>query len=224
MATESTSNLSQQDLAKYKKRFDAIDLNKDGIITVREMAAVSKVFGYKLSLDELRDIFGKSDLDDSGGITFDEFVAAMQRRAKSNEHLAPIRKKFREYDRKAKGYITADEVYIVLKRELGFDENKSEAIVDAFDTDKDYRLSMYEFKNFYYRVEEMKQEVQRAFTDFDTNKDGYIDRDELFKQLSPKGFTEEQLDSIFAKYDGDRDGYLDYQEFAGFYDIPIKKS
>ena len=46
-------NLAPDVVARYQRRFNAIDLNKDGVITLREMAAVSKVFGYKLSIEEL---------------------------------------------------------------------------------------------------------------------------------------------------------------------------
>ena len=58
---DTDSALPQGTLAKipdpviqaYKRKFDAIDLNRDGIITIREMATVSKVFGYKLATEEL---------------------------------------------------------------------------------------------------------------------------------------------------------------------------
>ena len=46
-------NLSAEDMEAYRKKFNAFDLNKDGVISMREFAAVSKVFGYKLSKIEL---------------------------------------------------------------------------------------------------------------------------------------------------------------------------
>ena len=46
-------NLSPTVLAAYRKKFDAFDLNKDGIITRREFLAVSKVFGYSLTSEEI---------------------------------------------------------------------------------------------------------------------------------------------------------------------------
>ena len=47
------SNLPPALIAKYRKRFDAFDLNKDGIVTLREMATVAKVLGYKLTKEEI---------------------------------------------------------------------------------------------------------------------------------------------------------------------------
>ena len=49
----SAMNLPPDLLAKYRKKFDALDLNKDGIVTLREFASVSKVFGYNLTREEI---------------------------------------------------------------------------------------------------------------------------------------------------------------------------
>ena len=46
-------NLSSDELNNYRRRFAALDLNKDGIVELREFVAVSKVFGYKLSKEEI---------------------------------------------------------------------------------------------------------------------------------------------------------------------------
>ena len=45
--------LSTDELTGYRRRFAALDLNKDGIVELREFVAVSKVFGYKLSKEEI---------------------------------------------------------------------------------------------------------------------------------------------------------------------------
>ena len=46
-------NIAQDQMARYVKKFDAFDLNKDGIVSLREFAAVSRVFGYNLTRDEV---------------------------------------------------------------------------------------------------------------------------------------------------------------------------
>ena len=68
--------------------------------------------------------------------------------------MAPLREQFRLYDTKQRGYITTDEAYPVLSRELGFDENKTGTFVDMFDKNKDYQLSLLEFVAFQKRVED----------------------------------------------------------------------
>ena len=66
-----------------------------------------------------------------------------------------VRAKFRQYDLKKRGYITADEAFPVLERELGFDQSKAEALVDKYDKNRDYRLSLLEFVEFQKKVEEL---------------------------------------------------------------------
>ncbi len=40
-------------------------------------------------------------------------------------------------------------------RALGFDMNKTESLLDMFDKNKDYRLSVREFADFYAKVDEL---------------------------------------------------------------------
>ena len=67
--------------------------------------------------------------------------------------MAPLREKFQEYDTNRRGYITTEDALPVLSRELGFDENKTETFIDMFDKNKDYQLSLLEFRGFQKRVE-----------------------------------------------------------------------
>lgn len=53
MATPALPNMSPEKLAMWQRRFNAIDLNKDGVISLREMAAVGRVLGYHFSVEEL---------------------------------------------------------------------------------------------------------------------------------------------------------------------------
>jgi len=214
-------NLQEDVLAQYRKRFDALDLNKDGIVELREFAAVSRIFGYNLSKDAIMEIFGRKDIDDTGGITFVEFVVAMRRRAGKNQATGDIRGKFRQYDVKNRGYITADEAFPVLERELGFDLSKTEALVEKYDKNRDYRLSLLEFVEFQKKVEELKEQIVQAFYEFDTNNDGYVGLDEVNAKMLPKGCTPQQVEALFRQADKDQDNQLNYSEFAAFWDIPI---
>jgi Ca2+-binding EF-hand superfamily protein len=214
-------NLSPEEQARYKKKFDSFDLNKDGMIDLREFQAVSKIFGYTLGRDEILEMFGRTDLDDNSGILFDEFVVAMKRRAGTHRDVGDVRGKFREYDKKKRGYITTDEALPILKRDLGFDEAKTETLLYMFDKNNDYRLSLLEFIDFQRKVEELKSQVQQAFKEFDQNRDGYVDLAEAKAVMLPRGCTEQQVENLFRKADENNDNRLDYSEFAAFWDIPI---
>ena len=47
-------NLTPEEMKTYRLKFNTIDLNKDGKITLRELFTISRVLGYKFSVDELR--------------------------------------------------------------------------------------------------------------------------------------------------------------------------
>ena len=47
-------NLSVEEITTYRRKFNTIDLNKDGKITLRELFTISRVFGYKFTVDELK--------------------------------------------------------------------------------------------------------------------------------------------------------------------------
>ena len=78
-----------------------------------------KIIGVSVS----QSLFDKSDLDHSGGITFEEFVVGMKKRAgtmkRQGEQFGQYKEAFKMYDVKEKGYITADEAIPILKYELG---------------------------------------------------------------------------------------------------------
>lgn len=46
-------NLPAEEIESYKRKFKAFDLDKDGVLSIREFATVSRVFGYKLSREEI---------------------------------------------------------------------------------------------------------------------------------------------------------------------------
>ncbi len=69
--------------------------------------------------------------------------------------LQPMRDRFREFDYRGQGYITAEDAYPLLKRDLGFDLNKTESLISQFDKNNDYKLSVGEFAAFYKRVQEL---------------------------------------------------------------------
>eukprot|EP00918_Siedleckia_nematoides_P074514 GHVU01162809.1.p1 GENE.GHVU01162809.1~~GHVU01162809.1.p1 ORF type:complete len:273 (-),score=42.03 GHVU01162809.1:3325-4086(-) len=220
-SVQSNLNLPPAEYAIYKRKFDAFDLNKDGIISLREFATVSKVMGYRLDKDEIKEIFNKPELDESAGINFDEFVVAMKSRAQKNAAVASLREKWRIFDTRQRGFITTDEAYPILHRELGFDETKTEALVDLYDKNRDYRLSIKEFMDFIQKVEELKGKLVAVFRDFDTNNDGFVDPQEAQTYMVPRGFQADEVQRLVHKYDRDGDGKLNYHEFARFWDIPI---
>ena len=65
-----------------------------------------------------------------------------------------IYEKFGKYDKDKDGLISIEDAHAVLHEELGFSEERSKAIVKAFDTNHDGRVSYMDFAEFYIAVEE----------------------------------------------------------------------
>ena len=65
-----------------------------------------------------------------------------------------IYEKFGKYDQDLDGMISVDEAHKILHEELGFNHDRSRAMVNRFDTNKDGLVSYVEFAEFYIAVEE----------------------------------------------------------------------
>jgi Ca2+-binding EF-hand superfamily protein len=65
-----------------------------------------------------------------------------------------IYEKFGKYDQDLDGMISVEEAHTILYEELGFDKERSRAMVNRFDVNKDGVVSYVEFAEFYMAVED----------------------------------------------------------------------
>tara|TARA_B110000902_G_scaffold143316_1_gene165265 strand:+ start:249 stop:461 length:213 start_codon:yes stop_codon:yes gene_type:complete len=59
---------------KIKKIFDQFDKDKDGYINKKELNSLAIALNNQLSPAELQDLFRDLDIDNSGKITWEEFI------------------------------------------------------------------------------------------------------------------------------------------------------
>ncbi|KAK7347550.1 hypothetical protein VNO80_22083 [Phaseolus coccineus] len=61
-----------------------------------------------------------------------------------------------------------------------------------------------------------KKELERVFSTFDKNGDGFVTKQELRESLRNIGIfmTEKEVDDIVVKYDSNGDGLIDFEEFC----------
>jgi len=59
---------------KIKKIFDQFDKDKDGYINKKELNNLASALDNQLSPAELQDLFRDLDIDNSGKITWEEFI------------------------------------------------------------------------------------------------------------------------------------------------------
>lgn len=67
--------MTEQQISDLKDSFNAFDRNKDNTINRRELHALLHTVGHKVNASGLEDLLSKYDVDKSGTIDFEEFIA-----------------------------------------------------------------------------------------------------------------------------------------------------
>ncbi len=61
----------------YKELFDLFDVKKTGVLTPIDLRALFEMFGYHTRKESIYQIISEFDQDESGGISFYEFLKIM---------------------------------------------------------------------------------------------------------------------------------------------------
>eukprot|EP00274_Cyanoptyche_gloeocystis_P002468 CAMPEP_0196654058 /NCGR_PEP_ID=MMETSP1086-20130531/3733_1 /TAXON_ID=77921 /ORGANISM="Cyanoptyche gloeocystis , Strain SAG4.97" /LENGTH=358 /DNA_ID=CAMNT_0041985593 /DNA_START=84 /DNA_END=1162 /DNA_ORIENTATION=+ len=142
------THFSQKEIKRLVKRFNALDTNKDGDITVQEFLSVPELASNPLVL-RMISIF---DTDHSNTVNFKEFIEAFSIFRVEGDKEAKLKFAFKIYDVDEDGYISNGELFTVLKLMVGDNLNdvQLQQIVDKTvieaDKDRDGKLSFEEFK------------------------------------------------------------------------------
>jgi len=211
---------TEEQIARYRKVFDSYDLNKDGVLEAKEIAEASKKLGYRIPTDEIMALLAKLDFSADGSLNFDQFLETMPggNFVPEEEHAkAEYRQKFQEFDADGNGFISPEEAYQVLHKELGFNEDRSKKMLDMYDVNADGKLCYEEFVALYCRLKEKRGILSRAFKEFDKEGKGYVSKEDAKGVLGGVLFTDEEVEQLFAKHDVNKDNMLQYEEFIQFW-------
>jgi len=142
-------NLSKEELEGFKAAFEALDKNKDGVITTEELGEVMRSLGQDPSTSELQDLINELDADHSGAVDFDEFLKMMSSKATHFDTQTELRNAFAVFDRDGSGTIDASEIGNVLKA-MGEDltDGDIEEMISQADVDKNGTIDFDEFVKF----------------------------------------------------------------------------
>ncbi|KAI6671489.1 hypothetical protein NL676_006374 [Syzygium grande] len=141
------STLDEEELADLKDQFDAIDVDKNGSISLEEMRqALAKDLPWKLKEPRVLEILQAIDSNTDGLVDFHEFVAATIHVHQLEEHNSEKWQQrsqiaFEKFDLDGDGYITPEE----LRMHTGL-KGSIDPLLEEADIDKDGRISLSEFR------------------------------------------------------------------------------
>lgn len=140
------STLDGEELADLKDQFAAIDVDKNGSISLEEMReALAQDLPWKMKESRVLEILQAIDSNTDGLVDFTEFVAATLHVHQMEEHDSEkwqLRSQaaFEKFDVDRDGYITPEELRLTgLKGSLG-------PLLEEADIDKDGKISLSEFR------------------------------------------------------------------------------
>ncbi|KAM0022194.1 putative protein kinase CAMK-CDPK family [Helianthus debilis subsp. tardiflorus] len=141
------STLDEEELSDLKDQFYAIDVDKNGAISLEEMKeALAKDLPWKLKESRVLEILKAMDSNKDGFVDFMEFVAAtlhvhQLEDQDSEKWLHLSQSAFEKFDVDGDGYITPKE----LRMHTGL-KGSIEPLLEEADIDKDGKISLSEFR------------------------------------------------------------------------------
>ncbi|KAJ4785573.1 Calcium-dependent protein kinase [Rhynchospora pubera] len=141
------STLNEEELADLRDQFNAIDVDKNGKISLEEMKeALSKDLPWKTKGPRVAEIIEAIDSNTDGLVDFDEFVAATMHVHQLVEHdtekwITLSQAAFHKFDVDRDGYITPEE----LRMHSGL-KGSIDPLLEEADIDKDGKISLDEFR------------------------------------------------------------------------------
>ncbi|KAG0490032.1 hypothetical protein HPP92_006895 [Vanilla planifolia] len=141
------STLDDIELADLRDQFDAIDVDKNGAISLEEMRqALAKDLPWRMKDSRVLEILQAIDSNTDGLVDFSEFVAATLHVHQLEEHDSEkwnLRSQaaFDKYDVDGEGYITPEE----LRLHTGL-KGSIDPLLEEADIDKDGKISLSEFR------------------------------------------------------------------------------
>ncbi|XP_009103544.1 calcium-dependent protein kinase 28 isoform X1 [Brassica rapa] len=141
------STLDEAEISDLRDQFDAIDVDKNGVISLEEMRqALAKDLPWKLKDSRVAEILQAIDSNTDGLVDFTEFVAAALHVHQLEEHDSEkwqlrSRAAFEKFDIDKDGYITPEE----LRMHTGL-RGSIDPLLDEADIDRDGKISLHEFR------------------------------------------------------------------------------
>ncbi|XP_010547427.1 PREDICTED: calcium-dependent protein kinase 28 [Tarenaya hassleriana] len=159
------STIDEAEIADLRDQFDAIDVDKNGVISLEEMRqALAKDLPWKLKDSRVIEILQAIDSNTDGLVDFSEFVAAALHVHQLEEHDSEkwqlrSRAAFEKFDLDKDGYITPEE----LRLHTGL-RGSIDPLLEEADIDRDGKISLQEFRRLLRTASISSQQVPSPST------------------------------------------------------------
>ncbi|CAF3945603.1 unnamed protein product [Rotaria sp. Silwood2] len=169
VANKAFDDISPEELAELREAFRVFDQNGDGSITLSELRIVLDQMGLDPTEEELQDMIREVDEDQSGTISFVEFVDMVKKAVDTNKSSREeLFRAFQVFDLDQNGFITMEELRTVLQAtgDRPTDEDALEMIAEA-DIDGDGRSKQK-------RITVSKKKIPINLSLFSVNYDEFV--------------------------------------------------
>ncbi|KAG8481659.1 hypothetical protein CXB51_026495 [Gossypium anomalum] len=150
------STLNEEEIADLRDQFHAIDVDKNGVISLEEMRqALAKDLPWKLKESRVLEILRAIDINTDGLVDFTEFIAAALHVNQMEEHDSEkwqMRSEaaFQKFDVDRDGFITPDELRmdVLISKVANHTGLKGsiDPLLEEADIDRDGKISLEEFR------------------------------------------------------------------------------
>ena len=139
-------NISENKIKEYKSVFDLNDNNKDGNVTLDELANILKAINISSSDEEIKEIIMELELEGNDEINFENFVSIVNRRDKDVDNEEEVIKAFKFFDKEENDLININELKnIMLSVGKNISEEEINDMLKEADIDMDGYINYEEF-------------------------------------------------------------------------------
>jgi len=211
---------AQQQVEKFSFSFDQADVDKNGSLSFTEVFNILKSVGFNGSEKEAQFIFGHLDRNHDDKISKFEFTAAMNNLPRVNLKVFVLRRAFKTLDKDGSGFLTRQEILEATVRDCGLDiaaEKISDLLLYLIKEDDDNKVSFEEFLHVF-GIEHVGNAMQVIFAKLDTDKSGFLTRDEILAAThreSELALTKDKISDLLISWVKDSPtNKINYQEFV----------
>lgn len=234
----------EQSKERLGKLYDKVDKSGDGKVTEEELKDWIKFTQKRYVWEDSEKQMKQSDQNKDGHVTWDEYKNTTYGFMEDEEHsdgassykdmVARDQRRFNKADKDKDSKLNSDEYTAFLHPESD-DEMKGivvEETLEDIDKDKDGKISLDEYIGDLWPEEErtkgeepewVKTEREQFQQFRDTNKDGFMDKDETSAWIMPDDFDHvtSEAKHLIQESDADSDGFITKQEMVDKYDLYV---